>query len=192
MVKKSVAMAVNCIRASAGSFLCKPNGAALDHTPGFVFLPVEFTETGLPTESLTFLIISAVLQAARELKNPAIQLKSTGYESVVLAPENFQRFNDNILQACLLRAALPSELDYAASPDVSLLMKELLAKVFERQDYAYGGAGLEFAAALLTGRIKLQSHHADELLEGACKALLGRGEPSPLLGFLYFAGRLDG
>jgi hypothetical protein len=191
LVKKSVAMAVDCIRASACSFLCKPNGDPLDHTPGFVFLPEAFTETALPTDSLTFLIMSSVLQAARELKNPAIQLKSTGYESVVLAPENFQRFNDNILQACLLRAALPSELDYAASPDVSLLMKELLAKVFERQEYAYGGAALEFAAALLTGRIKLQSHHTDELLERARMALLNRGEPSRLLGLLYFAGRLE-
>lgn len=191
LIGKSVKMAVDSIRASVGSFLPKPNGDALDRTPGFVFLPEEFAETDSPTDSLTFLIISAVLQSARELKNPLIQLKSTGYESVVLAPENFQRFNDNILQACLLRAALPSELDYSASPDVSLLMKELLTKIIERQEYTYGGAALEFSAALLTGRIKLQSHHADELFERARKALLDRGKPSPLLGLLCFAGRMD-
>jgi len=113
-------------------------------------------------------------------------LKPTGYESVVLAPENFQRFNDNILQVCLLRAALPSEMDYSSSAEVSLLMKEVLQKIFARRHLTFGGAALEFAAALLSGRMKLAPVHLKQLLESTLPELLAEAEPSALLGLLHF------
>lgn len=188
-VRSSVDKAVAHIQASSGGFLPKLDGTGLDQTEGFVFLPKGFESGGCPSESLTFMIISTVLQSARELKDPERQLKSTGYESVVLAPENFQRFNDNILQACLLRAALSSEMDYSSSPEVSLLMKEVLQKIFERRHLTFGGAALEFAAALLSGRMKLAPVHLQQLLESTMSDLLAESEPSALLGFLYFVER---
>jgi hypothetical protein len=126
--------------------------------------------------------VSAVLQAARDLTNPKHQLRPTGYESVVLSPENFQRFNDNLLQACILRAAYPSELDYSSSPHLSGLMKEFLLKLFVRSNHAYGAAALEFAAAIATGKLKL----ADKDLQFVrSKAIKNLGDkPSPLLGIL--------
>lgn len=188
-VRQAVDKAVAYMQASAGGFLPKLDGSALDQTAGFVFLPESFSSRGLPSESLTFLIISAVLQSARELKDAERQLKPTGYESVVLAPENFQRFNDNILQVCLLRAALPSEMDYSSSSEVSLLMKEVLQKVFARRHFPIGGAALEFAAALLSGRMKLTPIHLKQLLESTLPGLFAESQPSALLGLLYFVER---
>ena len=187
IVRKAADRAVAHIQASTGGFLPKLDGSGLDQTDGFVFLTKGFR--GLPSESLTFLIISAVLQSARELKDAERQLKPTGYESVVLAPENFQRFNDNILQVCLLRAALPSEMDYSSSAEVSLLMKEVLQKIFARRHLTFGGAALEFAAALLSGRMKLAPVHLKQLLESTLPELLDEAEPSALLGLLHFVER---
>lgn len=57
--------------------------------------------------------------------------------SLVLSTENFLRFNDSILQGCLLRAADQSKLDYSSSPQHSRLMKEFLLKVFARHATTY-------------------------------------------------------
>jgi hypothetical protein len=130
----------------------------------------------------TYLAITAAMQFARDMEDATSQLRPNSYESVVLAPENFLRFNDNLLQAGLLRAAHPSELDYSASPHMSTLMKEFLVKVFARHEHAYGSASLEFAAALATGRLKLKRNDVKAVVDAALKAV--GSKPSALLGFL--------
>lgn len=158
--------------------------APLELTDGFVFFGNAFKDikvSDIPV-SATLTTVAAVLQAARDLSDPANQLRPTGYESVVLSPENFLRFNDNLLQACILRAANPSELDYSSSPHLSRLMKEFLLKVFERHAHAYGACALEFAAALASGRLRLISTDLEEVRNKAIERLKGR--PSALLGLV--------
>jgi hypothetical protein len=168
-----------------------PNNASapLGLSDGFLFFGDVFKGKPLITipNATTCLAISSVLQAARDLKNPNNQLRPTGYESVVLSPENFLRFNDNLLQACLLRLAHPSELDYSASPNLSTLMKEFLSKVFQRQEHPYGAAALEFAAALATGRLKLKKADTQELVNTAINNL--KSNASVLLGILLMVGK---
>ncbi len=174
------------IAKSHSSFLPKSNGDALSLTEGFVFFQGAFDDRlEEVASSAVYLAIASALQRARELKDGSNRLKPTGYESVVLAPECFLRFNDNILQACLLRACHPSELDYSASPDLSKLMKEFLTKVFIRHEYEYGAASMEFAAALATRRLKLKNDDFTELVEASIERL--KTSPSPLLGFLLLA-----
>lgn len=185
IVDESLELASKVISENHQGFLPKTNGNALALTAGFVFFCTNFEKEITEKKVLpgaVYLTIASALQCARELKDINIQLKSTGYESVVLAPECFLRFNDNILQACLLRACLPSELDYSASPHLSKLMKELLTKVFARHEHAYGDTALEFAAALATGRLKLKNDDLDDLIKGAIEEL--KLQPSSLLGLL--------
>lgn len=164
------------------------NGGALALSHGFLFfkpdseISKEFAEV---SQSTVYLTIAAVLQCAREHGEHGLMLRPTGYESAVLSPECFQRFNDNILQACFLRACLPSELDYSASPELSKLMKEMLSKVFTRWDKQYGDASLEFAAALATGTLQLSRDDTTTLLSESIA--YHKNSPSTLLGLLLMA-----
>jgi len=177
----SIDLAVQLAQGAFNHFLPTTTNTSLGLSEGFVFFGDAFNNRlHQVTASATYATVASVLQAARDLGVPDNQLKPTGYESVVLSPENFLRFNDNLLQACILRAAHPSELDYSSSPHLSRLMKEFLLKVFGRHDHAYGAASLEFAAALACGRLKLTNDDRSEIrnktvqqLSGTSSALLG-------------------
>ena len=186
IVSQSLRSAANALQAGSTGFLAKPDGTELSLSEGFLFFDGVFQDRlALVPPAAVFMAMSCALQAARECKTPGNQLKPSGYESVVISPECFLRFNDNVLQACLLRATLASELDYSASPQLSKLMKEFLGKVFDRYSHAYGDAALEFAAALATGRLKLKQSDQAEVVSRAVQHL--KDTPSALLGLLLLA-----
>jgi hypothetical protein len=175
---------VKFIEAATQDVLPRSDGQPLGMSEGFLFFGTAFDQRiAEVTAPATYLAVASVLQTARDLKIAASRLHPTGYESVVLAPENFLRFNDNLLQACLLRAAYPTEMDYSGSPHLSTLMKELLLKIFERHNHPYGAAALEFAAALATGRMRLKQADTDEVVTKTVDRLKNEG-PSALLGFM--------
>lgn len=134
-------------------------------------------------QSALLLTKSAVIQCAREHRNPTRSLSPNGYESTVISPECFLRFNDPVLQACIIRACKPEELDYSASANLSLIMKGFLIKVFERNDIAYGEAAIEFALALAVGHLKISKKDLKDLLEHF-KNMSILGSSSVLLGCL--------
>lgn len=187
VISKSLDLAANEIDSASGSLLRSPRGQTLALSEGFLFfqkgseVAERYQEV---SQSAIFLTISAVLQCAREHKEHSLRLCPTGYESVVLGPECFLRFNDSILQACLLRASLPSELDYSASPELSKIMKELLSKVFTRWEHDYGDAALEFAASIAVGSLRLARSDMSALLKEFFEQA---DEPSALLGLLIMA-----
>jgi hypothetical protein len=151
---------------SHNSLLPSTSGNELKITDGFVFFGSVFdANIESVTQSDTLLTIASVLQTAREHKDPNNCLRPTNYQSVIISPENFLRFNDDILQACILRASLPSELDYSSDQHLSELMSEFLYKVFTRHEHPYGYAALEFAGALAVGKLKLKKDHCNELIE---------------------------
>lgn len=154
------------VQISHSSFLPNTANKQLKLTSGFVFFSKGLEDRLAEiSQSVVLLAISAVLQAAREHTVADLCLKSDNYQSVVLSPENFQRFNDDILQACIIRASLPNEIDYSFDHELSLVMSEFLFKVFNRHEHPYGYAALEFAAALATGKLKLKSEHFNRLLD---------------------------
>lgn len=176
----------DCISKSQHSFFPNTNGNELKLTEGFIFFNGYFDKNiDDVTQACTLLAIASVLQTAREHSDPEKRLKPTNYQSVVIAPENFLRFNDDILQACFLRASLPSELDYSSDHHLSELMKEFLFKVFTRHKHPFGAAALEFAAALAVGKIKLKKEHSNELISNSLKNI--KLESKQLAGLLLMA-----
>lgn len=185
-------LAAELIEKYRHSLLPTKDGRDLSLSHGFLFFEADSEISDRYAEvsqSTVYLTIAAVLQCAREHNEHGLMLRPTGYESAVLSPECFQRFNDNILQACFLRSCLPSELDYSASPELSKLMKEMLLKVFSRWDKQYGDASLEFAAALATGTLKLTRDDTAILLNESIG--LHKEKPSSLLGLLLMAKGKD-
>ncbi|MDN4502217.1 hypothetical protein QX776_07370 [Alteromonadaceae bacterium BrNp21-10] len=178
----------DCIAQASDSLLPNTNGDSLKLTEGFVFFDNKFDDKiNSITQSDTLLTIAAVLQTAREHADPEKCLRPTNYQSVIISPENFLRYNDDILQACILRASLPSELDYSSDHHLSELMKEFLYKVFTRHQHPFGYAALEFAGALAVGKLKLKKEHCRELVE---KSIAGiESTEYALIGFLLMTLR---
>ena len=85
-----------CIANTSDSLLPNSNGVPLKLTEGFVFFEDKFDDKiASITQSATLLTIASVLQAAREHADPEKCLKPTNYQSVIISPENFLRFNDD-------------------------------------------------------------------------------------------------
>lgn len=191
IIDESLNLACDEINNAYNSFLNSPRGQPLTLSEGFLFFTKDSTiaqNYAAVNQSALYLTISSVLQSAREHKDPTKRLYPSGYESVVLGPECFLRFNDPVLQACLLRACLPSELDYSASPDLSKLMKEFLSKVFARSDKEFGDAALEFAAAIAVGSLRLARSDMDSLLRENFERATTQ---SALLGLLIIAAKVN-
>ena len=56
-------------------------------------------------------------------------LEQTLYNPKVLAPENFARFNDGILQSSLLRLATSHELDYSTTHEFSKTITHMIKNI---------------------------------------------------------------
>jgi hypothetical protein len=143
-----------------------PTGSDLAETlelnEGFAFWRTGYRAGPFHAELLG--TISAILQNARTSASLAMneRLRSPMLMQVALDPENFARFNDGIIQACILRAALPSELDYRGDADASGFMRVFLERMASRMACAQQ-AELEFLTALATGRLRLNNIDLEEV-----------------------------
>lgn len=115
--------------------------------------------------------VAVLLQRAREssLVPDERRLASGSFQQVVLAPENFTRFNDGVIQAALLRCAYPSELDYRDDHAASDFMKAVILRVIARATQEAGEAILEFLLAITQGRLMLMDAHVVEINDAASK-----------------------
>ncbi len=160
------------------------SGAPLVLRRDFVFLdnPHELTD-----QALVYALISATLQNARENSFIAedLQLRSSAYGHVVLSPECFTRYNDGVIQASLLRAAYPSELDFESSPELSADMSRILRRVFQHHRLERGEAATEFATALATQRMRIAKTWGKRLLDD--ELLASVKDVPELYGLLDFA-----
>lgn len=183
----SLNLVAQAIESAGNSLLQSPRNEDLKLSEGYLFFAKDSAIARNYLEvkqSMLYLTMSAVLQCAREHENHNIRLCPTGYESVVLGPECFLRFNDAVLQACLLRACRPSELDYSSSPEISNLMREFLTKIFIRSSQDFGDAALEFAATIALRKLRLTHKDMERLLSEALKNI---ESPSVLKGLLTLA-----
>jgi hypothetical protein len=81
----------------------------------------------------------------------------------VLSPRCFDRFNDGVIQASLLRAALLPELDYSIDENLSKEMYHVLDFIFRAKDVNAGEAYREFLIALALGRLRLRVADMEQL-----------------------------
>lgn len=132
---------------------------------GFVYLPrgIAAAQT---SQGDVYFVMASVLHHLRCGNGAKSSLRQTEYERRVLSPLCFDRFNDGVVQAAILRAVAPPELDYSASPEESQRMTAVLRSIFGAAAADKGEASREFLLAMALGRLVLtradiQSLHAE-------------------------------
>lgn len=133
---------------------------------GFVFYPDNKQLIKDSTNTDIYFCLSSVLQnlRTREPKKLRNSLKSNIYHQGLLAAENFTRYNDSVLQACLLRAALPSELNYINHRQESREIARIIKRVLLSSSTKRGAAAMEFLLAIGSGQLILRDQHIDDIL----------------------------
>jgi hypothetical protein len=146
-------------------FLPSPTSKKLQLRQTFAF----WSDLGLSdslensTQADVYWTIQSVLHDLR-IGSDEKGLAST-YHSTLISPACFDRYNDGVIQACLLRAAKPVELNYAVDHEFSRQMADVLQSVITNWRNPQGEAALEFLLALWTGRLQLVDAHVKELLD---------------------------
>lgn len=116
-------------------------------------------------QSDTFFTISNILNTLRNSDKPDRQLKQAVYTRNLLDPANFNRFNDGIIQASLLRAARAEELAYAMDYEISQEMFNILETVITYHKQQQGEALLEFLYAIATKKMTMDHTHLRAVLD---------------------------
>jgi hypothetical protein len=148
-------------------FWSSKTGRELALRHGFVFFQ-KSAILGPPSQGDVFFAITSVLHNLRCGNGANSTLRQTEYERRVLSPLCFDRFNDGVVQAALLRAAIRPELDYSASNDESQRMASVLRSVFGAASTDKGEASREFLLALALGRLKLTKADTRSLHDAFC------------------------
>ncbi|MBN9672172.1 hypothetical protein [Roseibium aggregatum] len=112
------------------------------------------------TQGDVFATIASILENCRKQaksRHLSPPLAQSPFHMNVLSSENFTRFNDGIIQGCLLRAAFPHELSFAhaVTANHSAKISHLIIKMLEHHADSQGEACLEFLIALATRRMSL-------------------------------------
>ena len=114
-------------------------------------------QTPKASQADLFATMCTLLTALRVHKNGNKRLANNAYERSVLAPSNFSRFNDGVLQASLLRSCRGKELAYGAcNESTSQQMLDILMDALPNPSRPEMSEALvEFLLVLLTGRMTL-------------------------------------
>ena len=138
-------------------FLPVKSGEPLQLQSGFAFWPSKLTKNKRKTQADIFFTIASVLQNLRASasKPGAPCLRSDWFRQSLIAPTNFGRYNDGIIQASLLRGARHGELNFAASPEASKEMTRIIARIISSAAKPRGECAIEFLLALATQRMTL-------------------------------------
>lgn len=168
-------------------FLNNAPGDPLKIQRGFAFWPEDLPDEP-NTQADVFFTIAAILQGLRtgQTGKQKQTLRTEWFYRTLLSPENFDRFNDAVIQASLLRAARPSELDYTDNAETSAEAARIIRRIIGSAIAPSGEAAAEFLVALATERLKLakrdlavvltdlppQTPLIDELVALCCRRLL--------------------
>ncbi len=122
----------------------------------FAFWPDD-TDCSKSSQADVFTSIAVLLENMRSGDVPErLQLTNNAQARTILSAGAFSRYNDGIIQAALLRAALPIELNYQDAPQHSRLITELILQMIDLADRDQGEALTEFLMALALGHLKLR------------------------------------
>ena len=144
-----------------GLFLPSTQGSPLALRHGSIFFSNE-TSTDI-SQVAVYAMVSAAFQRAREPQrlgssNGSLELNfdDNPFVRSVLDPRMFARFSDGILQASMLRATHPSELDYSASHELSRRFALICTSALVNHENPMGEAAIEFVYALATEKVSLR------------------------------------
>ena len=144
-------------------FLANSPERKLELQPGFVFWP----ENLRGTQSDVFFTISSVVQQLRansQRPDSAAAIKSNWFQQTILAAGNFGRFNDDAIQASILRSADPYEMNYSEEIQESQELGRLIRRIIEAAETPRGGAAAEFLLALATKRLVICKSDLQEII----------------------------
>lgn len=130
----------------------------------FAFLDFDTYHSHISQADVYF-IISVILNDLRYRKIKNETLKQSEYERNILDPGNFLRFNDGIIQAAILRAALPQELQYELDDTCSSQMKDILNDMIRNADKSVSESLMEFVYAIVSNKLKLKTEHKEFVFE---------------------------
>lgn len=154
-------------------FLPRITSAKLDQDVGRLRLREGFVFWGdladkqrwqTATQAEVYFTVATILHHVRRPGPDGSRLLRREHNRSVIAPANFVRFNDGIIQAALLRAARPSEMDYSHDMDLSGQMQDIIWRFAQKRDFDEGEAFPEFVLALCSGRVTIEVSHARSLL----------------------------
>jgi hypothetical protein len=155
-------------------FWTSSSGTPLSLRSNFAFFPFNY-EAHKVTQSEVYFTIASVLHSLRRSDGKRT-LRQYEYHRILIHPHTFYRLNDGVVQAALLRAALPGEMNFTLSPEFSGEMAEVLRFVFTQINTERGEAAREFALALAMGQMRLFNSDikavATVLLENAGSGVL--------------------
>jgi hypothetical protein len=143
-------------------FWPKADGGKLELREGFAFFPFH-KPVGTSQADVYFTMV-AVLHSLRSGSEEPESLFQFEYLRRVLSPRCFDRFNDGVIQAALLRAALLPELDYSIDESFSKEMWQILDFILRARTAEAGEAYREFLLALAMERMRLRIMDMDQLL----------------------------
>jgi len=136
--------------------------------PGFVFWHAK--TSGNPERSSqadVYYTISSVLQALRT--NPPTPggraLRTNWFQQTRLDPANLGRFNDGVIQASILRAARPVEIDYSMKDDFAREAGRAICRIMDAAHKPRGEAACEALIAIGSDRLRLPKDELERILE---------------------------
>lgn len=141
-------------------FLTSATGQSLKLRETFAFWGGLQLKTQDSSQADVYWTIQTILHDLRMRGDSGL---ATTYHSTLISPVCFDRYNDGVIQACLLRAAKPVELNYAVDKIYSRQMTDIIISIIKNWDNPQGEASLEFLFALWAGQIKLLDGHLKEI-----------------------------
>jgi hypothetical protein len=142
------------------------DGPPLKVQPGFVF--ADRATTGPYLQADVFFTVSSVLQKLRAagVSGTALRgIRANWFQQTLLSPENFGRFNDGAIQASLLRATSPRELNYSGEEDLSREASRIISRIIRSASETRGEAAAEFLIAIATRSLLLRSQDLEVVLQ---------------------------
>jgi hypothetical protein len=141
-------------------FLNKSDGSRILLNKNFAFFNFSDWVPENVSQAVLYFTILSVIHNYRISNN----VKQTVYERFILDPENFNRFNDGIIQAALLRTSSTNELNYLLDDSLSNRMCYLIKNSIEEANNP-DSVPYEFLMALCIQKMSLKPEHLNYLYE---------------------------
>jgi hypothetical protein len=149
--------------------ILKGNQAQLHIRRNFAFFDFDKYKKDINniSQSEIYFIILCLIHNIRNRKEDAHTTKLEQHEHIrtLIDPHNFLRFSDGIIQASILRAANPSELNYSVSHEISHQAANILINIFKSKDSDNSEAILEFLYAIACGNLNLLKSDLNRFVE---------------------------
>ena len=135
-------------------------------TTDFAFWSTDYRPEDVNSASVLW-TVSALLQTVREYDSDPSKRDRSLHHNInqysVLDPENFERFNDPLIQSCLWRCAYSHELNYSTSAILSEKFFNTMCKLLSDHLVGTGNAALDLLLGVALDHIVLDSKTMDSL-----------------------------